>query len=128
MQARYEDGSVWVLTIPDSFAGLYRLPAGVLNRIRAVAGPDVPVRLEGPANVSLFVYDNNTFIVESFLDEPVTVKVVLDATTGSITDLITNETIKGQKTPDARIWLREAKDKNAFEMTVKPHSFRAFKR
>lgn len=128
MQARYEDGSVWVLTIPDSFAGLYRLPAGVLNRVRAVASPDVPVRLEGPANVSLFVYDNNTFIVESFSDEPVNVKVVMDATTGTITDLITNETIKGEKTPDARIWLRDAKEKNAFGMTIKPHSFRAFKR
>lgn len=53
------------------------LPEGALNQIRTVLGRDLKARLEGPAKVSLFVYDNDKVIVESFLDEPVSVKVVV---------------------------------------------------
>ena len=34
------------------------------------------MRLEAPAKVSLFAYDNGTFIVENFRDEPVDVTAV----------------------------------------------------
>ncbi|MDR1257733.1 MAG: hypothetical protein LBK65_00425 [Tannerellaceae bacterium] len=137
LQSRYEDGSLWVLTVPDSFADLYELPEGVLNRLRTVAGADVPVRLEGPANVSLFAYDNNTFVVESFLDEPVKVKVVINEPAKQITDLISGARITPEAAPAqsqgfpffmrTRIWLRDSKATNTYEVEVKPHSFRAFK-
>lgn len=48
----------------------------LINQIRTVLGRDLKARLEGPAKVSLFVYDNDKVIVESFLDEPVSVKGV----------------------------------------------------
>ena len=44
---------------------LYSLPAEILNVIRGVVTGGLPVRLEAPAQVSLFVYDNIKFIVES---------------------------------------------------------------
>ena len=138
LQARYEDGSLWALSIPDSFADLYELPEGVLNRLRAIAGPDVPVRLEGPANVSLFVYDNQTFVVESFSDEAVRLKVIVDEPAGRLTDLISGASIAPEPAGPANdfasffrragIWLRDTKTSRTYEVEIKPHSFRAFKR
>jgi len=137
LQARYEDGMLWVLTVPDSYADIYELPEGVLNRIRAIAGADVNVRLEGPAKVSLFAYDNNTFIVESFLDEPIKIKVKVNDPVKQITDLISGATITPATESGMaanpfmrfmnRIWLRDVKETKTFEIEIKPHSFRAFK-
>lgn len=75
-RGKYSKGNLYVLTIPDDFSDLYHYPEAALNQIRTVLGRDLKARLEGPAKVSLFVYDNDKVIVESFLDETVTVKVV----------------------------------------------------
>ena len=75
-RGKYSKGNLYVLTIPDDFSDLYHFPEAALNQIRTVLGRDLKARLEGPAKVSLFVYDNDKVIVESFLDETVTVKVV----------------------------------------------------
>ena len=75
-RGKYSKGNIYVLTIPDDFSDLYHYPVAALNQIRTVLGRDLKVRLEGPAKVSLFVYDNDKAIVESFLDETVTVKLV----------------------------------------------------
>ncbi|MDR1499858.1 MAG: hypothetical protein LBI58_02650, partial [Tannerellaceae bacterium] len=119
-----------------SYADLYELPEGVLNRLRLVAGADVPVRIEGPANVCLFAYDNNTFIVESLSDEPVKVKLIVNEPAGQITDMISKIKVSPEAAPDqsqgfpffmrTRIWLRDSKTTNTYEVEVKPHSFRAF--
>jgi hypothetical protein len=127
-QARYENGALWVLTIPDSYADIYALPQGVLNRIRTVASPDLPVRLEGPDNVSLFVYDNGTFIVESFRDEPLKVKVIVDDSK-QISDLLSGSVLESTPAQAGRTWLRTATARaNAFEIELKPHSYRVFKK
>lgn len=73
----YGKGNLYVLVVPDNFADLYRFPAQALNTIRTVASArTMPVRLEGPAGVSIFCYDNGKCIVESFLDEPVEITLV----------------------------------------------------
>lgn len=73
----YGHANLYLLVVPDNFSDLYRFPAGALNTIRSIASArTMPVYLEGPAYVSLFIYDNNTAIVESFLDEEVTVDLV----------------------------------------------------
>lgn len=69
ISAGYAKGTLYVLTIPESFTGLYNLSPTILSRIRDTVARELPVRVDGPAMVSLFVYDNGTFIVESFLDE-----------------------------------------------------------
>lgn len=124
-QARYSRGNLFVLTIPDNFSDLYRLPAEVLDRIRAVASPDMPVRLEGPSKVSLFVYDNHTCIVESFLDEPVIVKVVVKDPVQGMTDLLSGESLTGLSATPQFIWGRALEKGKTFEIIVPPHSFRA---
>jgi hypothetical protein len=125
-QARYANSSLFVLTIPENFGDIYNLPAEVLNRIRNVLTQDVKVRIEGPAQVTLFVYDNGTFIVESFLPENVTIKVITDKQTGKLSNLLTGEEIIGKDAQDGRIWGRERAAVKTFDVTVKPHSYLVF--
>jgi len=125
-QGRYANGSLFVLTIPENFGDIYNLPAPVLNRIRTVMSQDVKVRIEGPAQVALFLYDNNTFIVESFLPENVSVKIVTDKNTVKLLNILTGEEISGKDGPDGRVWGRENGTVKSFEVTVKPHSYLVF--
>jgi hypothetical protein len=76
-RAQYSKAYLYVLTIPDNISDLYQYPPEVLNRIRSVASKGMNIRLEGPSMVSLFCYDNGTFILNSFLDKEVTLRVVI---------------------------------------------------
>ncbi len=60
-------GELCTLAVPYAFSELYRLPAEVLNRLRAQY-PVGGVWLEGGAGISLFVYDNDTFIPYMYVD------------------------------------------------------------
>jgi len=127
--ADYAKGRLYILTIPDNFGDLYNYPAEVLNQIREVLMKDIYVRIEGPAQVAIFVYDNDTFIVESFLDEPADIRVVADKRIGKLKDLVTNEEVAGEliQPPARRFGPVVAPDKMGFNLKLKPHSFRVFK-
>ena len=125
-EARYANGSLFVLTIPDNFGDLYNLPPEVLNRIRTVLSPDIKVRIEGPAQIGLFVYDNNTFIVESFLPENVGINIITDKGTGKLKNILTGEEVTGKIIQNARIWGREKEEIKSFDVTIKPHSYIVF--
>lgn len=124
--AQYSKAYLYILTIPDNFSDLYRYPAEVLNRIRAIVTQDVPVRLEGPSQVSLFCYDNGTFIVESFLPEPVTVKVAVSGEVTGLTDMVSGESFTGTGGNNPFIWGRDRSTCKNFEIVLKPHSYRVF--
>jgi len=125
-RAQYSKANLYVLTIPDNFSDLYQYPAGALNRIRTVISADMPVRLEGPSQVSLFCYDNGTFIVESFLAEPVTVKITGQAET-AIEDLVSGESQQGTAVPVPPFMRSRIEPAQSFEITLKPHSYRVFR-
>jgi hypothetical protein len=127
-EAGYSTGKLFVLTIPENFADLYKLPAKALTRIREELCAQLPVQLEGPANVSIYLYDNNTFIVESFQNEAVQVNVALDKPFTAITDLQSNAVISGELRKPGFGWMnRGKKEKNIFSVSIKPHSFRVFR-
>ena len=126
-QAQYSKGYLYVLTIPDNFSDLYKLPLEVLGRIRTVASADLKLRLDGPSQVSLFVYDNGTCIVESFLPEAVTVKLVADDPVQSVTDILSGEQIQRQEGTPVFVWGRARVTNKNFEITIPPHSFRVFR-
>ena len=107
-RATYSNGTLYVLTIPDDFGNLYDYPAGALNTIRRLMSKGLDLYLEGPSKVSVFLYDNRTVIVENFNDEPVDVRLVGNAGPLKLTDLETGESSEPA-------------------MTLKPHSYRAFK-
>ena len=125
-QARYANASLFVLTIPDNFGDLYNLPPEVLNRIRSVLSQDITVRIEGPAQVGLFVYDNGMFIVESFLPENVNIKIIADKQVNTLKNVLTGEEIAGTVAHAAQIWGREIEETKAFDVTIKPHSYIVF--
>jgi hypothetical protein len=125
-RAQYSKANLYVLTIPDNFSDLYQYPAEVLNRIRSVVTQDLDIKLEGPAQVSLFYYDNGTFIVESFLPEPVTVKMVTRDNEGILTDLLSKDIIQGKPVTAGYFRNKPAVAERSFEITLKPHSYRVF--
>lgn len=127
-RADYGEGRLFVLTVPDNFLDLYRLPEGVLNRIRQELAGNLQVLLEGPGEVSLFTYDNRSFVLESFLDEEVAVRVLVDPDVIELSEVSTGELISGTErlAPEFR-GIKFGKDVKVFELKIKPHSFRAFK-
>lgn len=126
-QARYGNASIFVFTIPESFGDLYNLPAGVLNRIRDVLSSDLNFRIEGASKVSLFVYDNNTIIVESFLSEETKIRIVAGGGITKLVDIVSSEQLTGSGKTSSMIWGRKAEEKTYFDVALKPHSYRVFK-
>lgn len=129
--ADYAKGKLYVLTIPDNFGDLYNYPAEVLTKIKEVLMKDIYVRVEGPSQVAIFIYDNDTFIVESFLPEIVDVNIVTNTRISKLRDVLSGEELSGKKPPEpprwARRWLRQENDKLIFDIQIKPHSYRVFK-
>ena len=128
-RALYSKGTLYVLTIPDDFGQLYDYPAGVLNEIRRVMGKGLDVRLEGPAMVSLFLYDNKTLIVENFNDEAVDVKLV-GAALKTFTDLESGEVVAAGKdapAPGGFFFGRMAPPEPKATVSIPAHSYRAFR-
>jgi hypothetical protein len=128
LEADYSKGKFYVLTIPENFADLYNLPAAALNIIRKALGSQMKVQVEGPGNISLYVYDNNTCIVESFLPQATEIRIITAKQYKKLTDLQTNESLEGAARDPQRFWfLPKNNGTNSFDITLKPHSFRVFK-
>ena len=129
LRAPYSKGNLYVMTIPDDFGNLYDLPTGVLNTFRQTLSKDLDLRIDAPAKVSLFLYDNGTFIVESFLDEPVTIQIHAVESIERISDMLSGVVIEKQPaqpvTPFSRRFRADDKN-NVFRVTLMPHSFRVF--
>lgn len=126
--ADYSNSRLYILTIPDNFGDLYKYPAEVLMQIREVLTPDFYVRLDGPSQVALFVYDNDTFIVESFLHSPVDVKIVADKRIGKLRDVVSGDVLTGEAAAAQPRWGRQpGPGKTVFSMRLKPHSYRVFR-
>lgn len=122
--AVYGPGVLYVLTIPDNLDDLYKLPEPVLNRVRETVTADLPVRIEAPGRVALFVYDNDTVIIESFLPEVVDVALVTAPGEAGVTDILTGETLDGETVTD---WRGEPTGETRFAMQVGPHMFRVLR-
>ncbi len=123
--AAYGNSVLYVLTIPDNFDDLYKLPPEVLSRIRELLLRDLYVRVDGPAQVMLFVYDNDTFIVESILPEGTAVRIVTDTGVTAIRDVLTGETLTDAE--PILDWRGQSTGKHSFAATLKPRSYRVFR-
>jgi hypothetical protein len=125
---RYAKGILFVLNIPDNFSDLYSLPPETLTAIKNYILGSFPVRLEAPGKVSLFAYDNRTFIVESFLDNKTDVTVSLADSVSKLKNLVTGELITGEAPtpppPMQRVSFGPQRTK--FRISMEPHSYLAF--
>jgi hypothetical protein len=133
----YGKGTFYVIGIPDDFADLYRLPAMALTQIRSLFNRNMWVSIDAPDHVSLFAYDNQTFIVQNYQARAVDVRVTAEQA-DQIRDLLSDQLIKGEKEDTSRsggmgfmgMAGRGAggRDGNqaSFSITVPGHSFRVF--
>ncbi len=126
-RALYSKGTMYVLTIPDDFGDLYSYPAGALNEIRRRMSSDMDLYLEGPSKIGLFMYDNKTVIVENFNDNPVDIKLVAKPGMTRLTDLETGEVIEIKEEQQPMSFFRRSAPMPKAAMTLKPHSYKAFK-
>ena len=128
---KYATGNLLVLTVPDNFTDLYELPEPTLNALRSYLMGDFPVRLRAPSRVSLFAYDNASFIVESFRDEPTEVTILTSGTYAHLRNLQSGESLNGTaEAPQSRrstaIEAPRIKEQMSFMITLPPHSYMAF--
>ena len=119
----YSQGTLMMLAIPENPSDLYNLPTAALDHIRAMTMQDFPAYLAAPANVSLFAYDNGSYVVENFRDQPVSVTLSVKGDGMRATELPGNVSIAAAAAvPGASGgqpgWTR-------FAITLPPHSFRA---
>jgi hypothetical protein len=92
---------------------------------------DFFVRIDGPSQVSLFAYDNGTFVVESFLPGQTEVKVTVQGQYAKLRNLVTGEVIPSYTPEPPKFLFRrrpaaEEPPKSYFHVPVLPHSFAAF--
>ena len=128
----YAKGKFYVLTVPNDPADFYAFPPAVLSVIRAALGSAEPVRIDNaPAQVALFRYDNNTFIVQNFLPTVAEVTVSMQGVVAGIREISTGKEVapapvasRGFGGPGGRA--PAVARRTSFTFTVLPHSFIAF--
>ena len=126
---RYSKGVLYVLTIPDNFNDLYALPTEVTRSIKNYLMGGFPVRLDAPAQVALFAYDNHTFIVESYLDSQTDVKISVPDNFKHLKNLVTAEEFDSQPpTSTPMRWRRQDtfEKRASFNLHLLPHSYEVF--
>ena len=121
---RYGKGILYIWTIPDNFNDLYKLPVTVTTAIKNYVMRGFPVRLDGPSQVALFTYDNNTFIVESYLPTETDVTVSVTGEFANLRNLITGGEITAEASGEGR-WQSGA-DRVSFHVHLLPHSYSVF--
>jgi hypothetical protein len=125
----YGPGKLYVLTVPDNFADLYELPEPTLDALRSYVMGGFPVRIDAPAKVSLFAYDNGTMVVESFRDEPVEVTVRVKGDVARLKNMQTGEVLEGTRVRAGRVAAQApmTQDEMTFKVTLPAHSYVALK-
>jgi hypothetical protein len=126
LRAGYAKGCLYVLTLPENFGDIYNLPPEVLTQIKRALTRDVFVRVEGPAQVSLFAYGNNTFIVESFLPDETDVKVAVAGGFARLRNLVTGSVTTGEMEEQGSGRFGGGDPRTSFTAHLLPHSYSVF--
>lgn len=85
----YGKGKLITLAIPDEYGLLYGLPKEILGVIRSQFTEEIPYRLDGPSQVSMFSYDNDVLALYRYVGNLSRgrVRLVLLGVADSLTDL-----------------------------------------
>jgi hypothetical protein len=124
---RYSRGIFYVLNIPDNSGDLYSLPQPVSRVIKSYLQADFPVRIDAPAQVSLFAYDNGTFVIQSFRPEAAQVSVSIAGANGKLRNIVSNEMppAEAEAAPDRQAG-PQAAPRTSFKVRIPAHSYAAF--
>ena len=121
----YGRGELYVLDVPANMGDLYELPQPVLDELRGWLLERFPLRIDAPARVSLFAYDNHTLVVESYRASPATVRIFVKGAASSLLDLASGQSVP----PAPAIAAGPApgeEGETSFVVQLPPHSYRAF--
>ncbi|MEM3647096.1 MAG: hypothetical protein QW334_03010, partial [Thermofilum sp.] len=117
LQTSYAKGMIYIFTVPDNFNDLYHLPPEVLNELRRVFTAGFNIRLEGQSRICLFLYDNDAFIIHSFLPHFAKCSVVVKKSGIKLYEPASDVETKGF----------ERNGETVFTVLLQPYSFRVFK-
>jgi len=130
----YSKGIFYVLTIPEDVADPSNLPRGVTSAIKSCLQQDFPVRMDSPAQVALFAYDNGAFAVESFRPDDAEVAVSVVGDHVGLRNALTGESLKelapAPPDPQERRPFRERPmepPRTQFKIAAPLHSYLVFK-
>ncbi len=121
LKSKYGQGELQVLAVPDNYSDIYHLPSEVLNELRKLWSKEQGIYLEGESQVSLFLYDNNRLIVESFLTYDINVQLHLEKNNVKLKDLIKDKIISGHQK------IKNKSKKTIFDIDIEPGTYRCFK-
>lgn len=128
---QYSAGNIHILNIPENMGELYDLPLEVFNQVKTYVQKDFPIRLDAPDHVALFAYDNNSFVVQSFRDEEVKIRISLLGANKKLLTLLDEKLIAAtapiRDDRDNFAFRNRGASRTEFEVSIKPHSFLAFK-
>jgi len=119
LENKYSSGRLYVLTIPDNPGDLYSYPAGILNVLREEASKELPLHMEAPSQIALFLYDNNTFIVHSFRETNAEVTIAVHREDAVLRQLATNSHRMG-----ASLEKRTGKGMTYYKIFLRPGSYK----
>jgi hypothetical protein len=124
---RYSRGIFYVLNIPDNSGDLYSLPQPVSRVIKSYLQADFPVRIDAPAQVSLFAYDNGTFVVQSFRPDAADVSISIAGANGKLRNIVSNEMpVAEAQAAAGRQTGPQAMPRRSFKVRIPAHSYAAF--
>jgi hypothetical protein len=118
LESEYGGSNFYVLTIPDDSAQIYDFSAEALTVIRQYLMNDLGIYLDCGSKVSLFLYDNDTFIVQSFIPGFQKIKIHVTGSDLRLIDLDTGEEI----TP-----VMSKRYESVFEITIQTLLYRMFR-
>lgn len=118
LRNRYANGTLYILAIPDDYAEIYKFPTEVLTTVRQYLMSSLGIYIEGGDNIGLFLYDNGTFIVESFLDRNTKIRLHIASGRKKLTDLRTGMEIEPLLRKDTE---------SIFEIPLMPVLYKVFK-
>ena len=114
----YGDGTVYILTIPDDYADIHKFPVEVLTTIRQYLMSSLGIYMDCGEKVGIFLYDNGTFIVESFQDRDIKIKIHVASDSKKLVDVRTGLEIKAILRKDGE---------SIFEIPLSPVFYRVFR-
>ena len=96
---------------------MYYYPAEVLYPIRAAFSNNGDKIIDAVSKISLFTYDNGSFILKSFLPFPEEVAITVNKPEIRLIDIVSGEQINGS----------QCGNKTIFNVRIAPMSYRAYK-
>lgn len=118
MNDSYGRGKVFTLTVPDNFSDVYHFPREVLTEIRKVFARGNPFYIECEGKMGLFTYDNDTFIIESFLPYRTPVNIYIKGKDKKLIDM--EEGFEYKPT-------FSSEKESLYKVSLEPSTFRVFK-